>query len=157
MPPLMSFSLTEPQIVDGSKLVTRRLGWEQLCAGDMVQPVRKRMGLRPGESVVRLRDPMRVLSVRREPLRALLDDLEYGFAEIVLEGFGNHPKLRWPRPFVEFFCETHRGCTLNSLVTRIEFEPYISQVRQRRPGAAEASAHFGGQQRLPQPSALQAP
>lgn len=154
MPLLMSFSLTEPQIVDGSKLVTRRCGWEQLRAGDLVQPVRKRMGLRPGESVVRLRDPMRVRSVRREPIRALLDDLDYGFAEIALEGFGRHPKLRWPRLFVEFFCETHRGCTLNSLVTRIEFEPDLSLARQRR--APAPAAHVGGQ-RVLEPVTLAVP
>lgn len=119
---LMSFALTEPQIVARTKLVTRRLGWPNLRAGSVVQPVRKRMGLKLGETVTYLADPLTVKSVRREPLRALLDDLDYGFEELVLEGFGDHPRLRWPQQFVWFFCETHRPCTPDAVVTRIEFE-----------------------------------
>lgn len=59
--------------------------------------------------------------VRREPLRAMLDDLDYGFRECELEGFGTHPDYRWPSAFVAMFCATHKGCTPETMVTRLEF------------------------------------
>lgn len=117
----MSFALTTGQIMEGTKTVTRRLGWLHLKVGDQLRPVKKCMGLRPGEKLDVLRDPITVVSVRREPLRAMLDDLDYGFRECVLEGFGAHPDYRWPSQFVAMFCATHKGCTPETVVTRIEF------------------------------------
>jgi hypothetical protein len=107
--------------MDSTKDVTRRLGWQFLKAGDLLRPVKKCMGLRPGEKLDVLRDPIRVVSVRRELLRRLTDDLDYGFAECVREGFGEHPDYRWPSAFVAMFCATHKGCTPDTLITRIEF------------------------------------
>lgn len=46
----MSFALTTDQILAGTKTVTRRLGWLRLQPGDHLRPVRKCMGLRPGEN-----------------------------------------------------------------------------------------------------------
>lgn len=117
----MSFALTTDQIMEGTKTVTRRLGWLNLKQGDQIRPVRKCMGLRPGEKLDVLRDPLTVVSVRREPLQAMTDDPEYGFAECRAEGFGNHPDYQWPSEFVEMFCATHKGCTPETVVTRIEF------------------------------------
>jgi hypothetical protein len=117
----MSFSLTTTPIMDGTKTVTRRLGWVNLKPGDQVRPVRKCMGLKPGERLDILRDPLTILSVRREALKTMLDDREYGFAECQREGFGNHPDYQWPSEFVEMFCATHKGCTPDTVVTRIEF------------------------------------
>jgi len=116
----MSFALTTEQILDGSKTVTRRLGWLNLKPGQQVRPVRKCMGLKPGEKLDVLRDPLTVVSVRREPLRAMLDDLDYGLHECGLEGFGSHPDYQWPSSFVAMFCATHKGCTPETIVTRIE-------------------------------------
>jgi hypothetical protein len=124
----MSFALTPEQIIDGSKLVTRRLGWLWLKPGHQVRPVRKCMGLRPGERIDVLTDPKTVVSVRREPLRAMLVDLDYGFVECVLEGFGQHPDYRWPSAFVDMFCATHRGCTPDTIVTRIEFASRVMEA-----------------------------
>jgi hypothetical protein len=118
----MSFALTESQILDGSKDVTRRLGWLRLKPGDLLRPVRKCMGLRPGEKIVVLTDPIEVVDVRREPLRLMTDDADYGFAECVREGFGWHPDYKWPSSFVAMFCATHRGCTPDTVITRIEFK-----------------------------------
>lgn len=123
----MSFALTTEQIRLGTKTVTRRLGWEHLKPGELVRPVLKCMGLRPGEKIQPLREAVRVVGIRREPLRAMLDDLEYGFVECELEGFGEHPSYRFPSSFVEMFCATHRGCTPDTVVTRIEFS-YDLQV-----------------------------
>lgn len=117
----ISFALTTEQILEGTKDVTRRLGWLKLKAGDQLRPVRKCMGLRPGEKIAVLRDPITVVSVRREPLRAMLDDTEYGFEECRREGFGWHPDYRFPSAFVGFFCASHRGCTPETVITRIEF------------------------------------
>ena len=117
----MSFALTTTQVMEGTKTVTRRLGWEFLKVGDLLRPVRNCMGLRPGEKLDVLRDPISVVSLRREPLRAMLDDADYGFRECQLEGFGGHPDYQWPSCFVAMFCASHKGCTLDSLVTRIEF------------------------------------
>jgi hypothetical protein len=117
----MSFALTTTQIMDGTKTVTRRLGWLNLKPRQQIRPVRKCMGLRPGEKLDVLRDPLTVVSIRREPLRALLDDVDYGFLECALEGFAAHPLYQWPSEFVAMFCATHKGCTPETVITRIEF------------------------------------
>jgi len=117
----MSYALTEAQVLAQLKWVTRRLGWLHLKVGDLVQPVRKGMGLRPGEKIVRLGGPIRITDVRREPLRMMTDDTRYGFEETALEGFPEpHPK-HWPSEFVRMFCATHKGCTPETIITRIAF------------------------------------
>lgn len=117
----MSFALTTSQIMEGTKDVTRRLGWLCLKPGDQLRPVRKCMGLRPGEKLDVLRDPITVISVRRESLSAMLVDLEYGFSEVRREGFADHPNYSWPSAWVAMFCATHKSCTPDTIVTRIEF------------------------------------
>lgn len=117
--------MTTGQIQDGTKTVTRRLGWLQLKPGDMLRPVRKCMGLKPGEKIEALREPVRVISPSREPLRRMTDDLEYGRAECIREGF---PDLT-PAQFVAMFCASHKPCTPETIVTRIEFEyPEVRHV-----------------------------
>lgn len=117
----ISFSLTEPQFLDGSKTVTRRLGWQFLRPGDRLMGCRKCMGLKPGESIVRLGE-IEVVSVRREPLNFMLysgstdDRSAYGDAEADLEGFPN--LVGWE--FVKMFCD-HMKCQPSTVVTRIEF------------------------------------
>jgi len=117
----MSFALTTAQILDGTKDVTRRLGWVFLKPGDLIRPVRKCMGLRPGEKLDVLRDPLRIVDVRREPLQMMTDDIEYGFEEVRREGFAGHPEYHWPSTWVAMFCATHKGCTPATVITRIEF------------------------------------
>lgn len=107
----MSFALTERQLLDGSKSVTRRLGWASLRPGDELLAVRKCMGLKKGERQHVLAR-IRVKDVRREPLaRASV------LGEATREGF---PELEGYK-FVEFFCRAMR-CTPSAEVTRIEFE-----------------------------------
>ncbi len=117
----ISVALTEQQVLLRQKDVTRRLGWQKLQAGTLLQPIRKGQGLKKGEKVTKVGGPVRVLSVRREPLRQLLDDQTYGLAEVVREGF---PGLT-PRQFVVFFMASH-DCLAYDLVTRIEFK-YIDR------------------------------
>jgi hypothetical protein len=118
----MSFALTTEQIRAGTKDVTRRAGWRFLKPGDLVRPVLKAMGLRPGETIQPLRGPIRILSVRFEPLRAMLDDLDYGYNEVRREGFARHPECGDPSAWVRMFCASHKGCTSDTEITRIEFE-----------------------------------
>ena len=118
MPRNISFSLTTPQFLDGTKDVTRRIGWAHLKAGDELCAVEKSQGLGKGGKVKRL-GMIRVKSVRREFLRELTDrDDGYGFEETRREGFPDYS----PPMFIHFFCGSHRGCTPDTIVTRIEFE-----------------------------------
>jgi hypothetical protein len=118
----MSFALTTSQVIAGTKTVTRRMGWRTLQPGTLMQPVLKGMGLKPGEKIERLRGPIRVTRVTFEPLLRLVENIEYGIEECRREGFADHPVYSWPTEFVNFFCSSHKGCTPDSVVTRIEFE-----------------------------------
>jgi hypothetical protein len=110
-PPLrMSFSMTEPQFLDGSKDVTRRLGWRKATAGTRALAVRKCMGLKKGEKQVVI-GAIEIVSSRWERLDAIDED------ECRREGF---PTMT-PAAFVEFFCKSHHGCKPSTLVNRIEF------------------------------------
>jgi hypothetical protein len=108
-----------------TKTVTRRLGWETLKPGTLLCGVRKAMGLKPGEKIVRL-GVIRVVSVRREPLSAMLmfhpENGRYGWSEVVREGF---PNLT-PVEFVEMF-KSHMQCLADDTVTRIEFQ-YVGEA-----------------------------
>jgi hypothetical protein len=118
----MSFALTKPQMLAQTKRVTRRLGWEFIKVGELLQPVEKCMGLKPGEKIVKIGPPIRVTDKRREPLDMLTADADYGFAECALEGFQEPHVCHWPSEFVSMFCRTHSGCTPGRVVTRIKFE-----------------------------------
>ena len=113
----ISFQLTMPQIRARTKTVTRRMGWLDLKAGDLLCGVEKGQGLKPGEKINRL-CTIRVVHVRREKLSKMTDDLDYGRAECVREGF---PEMM-PAEFVAIFCASHKKCTPESDVTRIKFE-----------------------------------
>lgn len=114
----ISVTLTERQITDRSKFVTRRAGWERLTVGAQLQPVRKAMGLRKGEQQVCIGLPILVVSVRRERLDRMLYAPLYGERECVLEGFPNMT----PEEFVAMFCKSHKGCKPETLITRIGFD-----------------------------------
>lgn len=116
----MSFSLTTPQVLARTKTVTRRLGWTFLKPGDHVQAVEKGMGLRKGEQFRRLA-VLRVEDVTREGLREGLSQ-----SDVVREGFSGMT----PAEFVDMFCRTHRGCTPDTVITRIEFS-YVDDGRGR--------------------------
>ncbi len=106
---LISFSLTTAQFLDGSKDVTRRLGWKNLKPGDRLMAVRKAMGLKRGEHPERL-GVIEIVSVRREELNAI------SFDDVRREGF---PKMTRGE-FVNMFCD-HMGCRPEIEVTRIAF------------------------------------
>jgi hypothetical protein len=105
----MSFALTERQFLDGTKTVTRRLGWRFLKAGDELLAVRKCMGLKKGEKQVVL-GKIRVVGAWAERLDTIEQD------ECMREGF---PEMN-PVSFVSMFCQ-HMRCIPSADVMRIEF------------------------------------
>lgn len=113
----MSFALTTDQVRAETKDVTRRLGWLHAKPGELIQPVVKGMGLRPGEKIERIGGPVRILTMTREPLQAMCDYPNDGMTETRREGF---PEMS-PGEFIAMFCRTHRGCTPELTITRIEF------------------------------------
>lgn len=131
MPRNMSFSKTTEQVRRGTKTVTRRLGWSFLKPGDIVNAIEQGQGLKKGETVKRIRQ-IRIVDVRPEAPQRMLDDLDYGFEECRREGFGDHPDMKWPSCFVEFFCAMNK-CEPTTEINRIEFE-YL------RPRSAKAEA-----------------
>lgn len=118
----ISFALTTEQVLQQTKDVTRRQGWEFLKVGDILQPVKKCMGLKPGEKIQRLGCPIRVVGVQRERLDLMLTDFEYGYEEVRREGFENHPDYGDPGAWVGMYCASHKGCKPERVITRIEFE-----------------------------------
>jgi hypothetical protein len=139
---MMSFALTTPQILNRSKTVTRRIGWETLKPGELLQAVEKGQGIPKGGKVRKLA-VIRVIDVSREVLAQMMDGLSpsYGREECIKEGF---PELT-PEQFVAMFCASHRivserpwsawrrtssrQCEPTDPVTRIEFE-YVDEVPQ---------------------------
>lgn len=118
MPRYISFSMTTPQFIEKRKDVTRRYGWLNLKAGDVLIGVEKAMGLQKGEKIKKIRK-IEILSVRREPLRAMMDDLDYGNDEMRREGypFG----LKSPVIFCKTLANTSKK-SVDDLITRIEFK-----------------------------------
>jgi hypothetical protein len=112
----MSFMLTTEQVRARTKDVTRRTGWEDAKPGQLIQAVKKGMGLKRGEKIEVLAT-IRVKSVRRERLSDIAIP-HYGAVEVRREGF---PGMA-PWDFVRMFCESHKDCTPTSVITRIEFE-----------------------------------
>ena len=108
----MSFALTKAQILARTKTVTRRMNWQFLKPGDLLQPVEKCQGLKPGETVTPIGGPIRVVSVSRAPLNSITPQ------DVFREGFPQMTKAE----FVKFFKHSHRGCYVDTVVTRIAFE-----------------------------------
>jgi hypothetical protein len=107
----ISYGLTQDAFEDGTKDVTRRLGWLFLKAGDHLRAVDRVMGFKPGQKAREL-GIVEVISVRRERLDAITPD------EVRREGFT--ARSHTPKWFVDFFC-SHMRCTPATVVTRIEF------------------------------------
>lgn len=106
----MSFAMTTEQYEARTKTVTRRFGWWTLKPGDVVMGVKKAMGLKKGEQLEKLH-PFRVVSVRKEPLNAIMQD------DCVMEGF---PDMT-PAEFVAMLVKRY-GCPPDAVCNRIEFE-----------------------------------
>ena len=111
MPRNISFALTTDQVRQRTKTVTRRLGWQDLKPGTLLQPVVKAQGIPKGGKVEKIGGPIRVVSVRRERLDAMTE------SDCAAEGFPCYTAAA----FIAMF-ERHNGCDLRDEITRIEFE-----------------------------------
>lgn len=117
MPRNMSFFLTQHQVRDQSKTVTRRLGWDFLKPGDIVNACVKCQGLGKGGKIERICQ-IKIKSTRNELLCEMSNrERGYGRFEVIHEGFPEKTAAQ----FVEMFCE-HMNCGPRSIVNRIEFE-----------------------------------
>ena len=117
MPRNMSFMFTTEQFKNQTKTVTRRLGWDFIKPGEVINGCEKCQGLKKGEKINKL-SQIRILNTDRQPLRNITAE------DCAREGF---PEMS-PAEFVNFFCE-HNKCTPDTLVNRIEFEYVVSQIR----------------------------
>lgn len=109
MPRRMSFNLTQQQMRDGTKDVTRRLGWRFAKVGMRVLAVSKAQGLKKGEKP-EIFGVLEFTEVDRRTLTPISRD------EVTREGF---PDLS-PLQFVHAFRE-HMRCDSATRVTRIAF------------------------------------
>lgn len=108
----ISFFITEAQIRDRTKTVTRRLGWKTLQPGTILNACRKCQGLRKGEKVEVICQ-IKVVSVRREWLSNVTT------VDVRREGFPH--MTRWD--FMCMFLDAHKiPWGTDPEVTRIEFE-----------------------------------
>lgn len=119
---LMSVAFTEAAVRERRKTVTRRKGWLMLKPGDRLTLCRKVMGRRKGEPLVRVAE-VEVVSVRREPLTALLDASTYGSVEMELEGLAGLP----PYDFVYHYFEWKQKIPRETVITRIEWR-YLDEA-----------------------------
>jgi len=106
----MSFSLTKKQFLNGTKTITRRLGWNYLEPGDYFMAAEKVMGLKKGEKIRKL-GLCRCLSRRVERL------CDITWSDVEKEGF---PKMSRD-DFISMFCHSMR-CHSHQWVNRIRFE-----------------------------------
>lgn len=132
----ISFAMTTRQVRRQQKRVTRRMGWSRLPVGTILQPIVKGQGLKKGAHVETIGGPIRVISVRRERLDRLTADVEYGRAEMILEGF---PDME-PDAFVRMFVGVNAGCNRRTVITRIEFE----YVEDNHAGVRRPAVQHGG-------------
>jgi len=117
MPRNQSFMLTQPQYRQRTKTVTRRIGWAFAKPGDIYNGVEQAQGLKKGQKIV-VMGQHRIVSTRWEQLRKITDNPNYGQQEVIKEGF---PDMS-PAQFVDFFCQSHKGCTPETEVNRMEYE-----------------------------------
>lgn len=111
----MSFFLTQEQVRNRTKTVTRRKGWKHLKPGDLFWAVVKSQGLKPGEKVERI---ALLRCLRNDP--TILDSIGKPGTyrhDVAKEGFPGMTAAE----FVQMFCE-HMGGDALQIVQRILFE-----------------------------------
>lgn len=112
----MSVSMTYDPVFARTKDVTRRKGWAWAKPGDQVTLVRKAMGRKPDEPIVRIAQ-VEFVAVRCERLDLMLLDPDYGRREVGREGF---PDMS-PEEFIwQFFVEA-QSMKPSDEVTRVEW------------------------------------
>lgn len=113
----MSCSLSIDAVRERRKTVTRRHvdTWTMLQPGDQLTLIEKGIGLPKGARQVVLA-VVEVVSVTIEPLH-LMADTDYGWAEVVREGFSDME----PHEFAVFWLDSH----LYTVRSQYEFEAVV--------------------------------
>ena len=136
---LMSFALTEASFLDGTKTMTRRLGWwtdkngrRLLLPGDRITGCRKVMGRKKGDPLVRLGEA-HVTAVYRQKLWDVTDR-DVRREGVPAEMFDEVDAHGVPTPgaWVTWFCE-EQNCLPHHEVTVIEL--YRVPPAEMLPGA----------------------
>lgn len=108
----MGFRTCPEQIRNRTKIVTRRLGWNFLKSGDILQACERCLGLKKGETTQKLAK-LRVVSVHTQPLNQISQD------DVAKEGYPD-----WtPEDYIQHFCKVFK-VKPTTKVNRIEFAYY---------------------------------
>lgn len=108
----MTFPDTASEVRARLQTVTRRPGWRFLKAGDLLLAVDQQPGLAGELAILRIRE------VRVESLSRLVREATYAEDELPREGLPC-----WSRDhFIATFLRRHRLTSVDTDVTRIEFE-----------------------------------
>ena len=106
----MGFRTCPEQIRNRTKTVTRRLGWDFLNPGDILQACERCLGLKKGETTTKL-TKIRVVSIRSQPLNQISQE------DVIKEGYPD-----WTQEdYIQHFCKTFK-VKPTTTVNRIEFE-----------------------------------
>lgn len=116
----MSFFLTTRQVREGTKTVTRRLGWAFLKPGDRVMAVVKGQGIPKGGRIERIR-LIEIVSNRPEALWKLALDPDYGREEAIREGFPEMDGLEFMEFFIRHHTSRRKTVDRNTKPQRLEF------------------------------------
>jgi hypothetical protein len=105
----MGFRTNTEAILNRTKTVTRRLGWDFLQPGDILQACERCLGLKRGEPIRRL-IKIKILSIHSQPLNQISQD------DVVKEGYPD-----WtPDDYVRHFCKVFK-VKPDTPINRIEF------------------------------------
>lgn len=110
MPRNISFFLTQQQIRDKTKTVTRRDGWKFLKVGDVLNACEKCQGIGKGNKIVKI-CKIEVVGFRFEPLYSITPE------DVIREGFPEMTTF----DFIDFYMK-HNKIKAHDIVTRIEFK-----------------------------------
>ena len=113
----ISFMLTTRQVRQGSKDVTRRVGWWMLKPGTRLMACVKCQGLGRGGKIEKIRE-IEIVSTRREPLREIVMRPNRGErSEVEREGFPEMTAFQFMQMFMH-----EMGVSPSTHVNRIEFK-----------------------------------
>lgn len=127
----ISFNMTQDQIRDRSKSVTRRLGWRNAKVGERLLGV-DRLRSKDAKALA----IVEVVRVNREPLNSITDE------DVAAEGYPG----RSPEWFVDKFCKAMK-CPATQAVTRIEFR-YAEKVEHDHLRCERLLRRLSGEDRM---------
>ena len=112
----MSFFATQEQVLNQTKFVTRRQGWNKIKVGDEIQPVIKRQGLKRGEKVQPIGCSIIITAERWELINIITS------YDVVLEGFPNLSV----NGFITMYCNLN-DCNPTDICHRLQYK-YTRQI-----------------------------